>query len=482
MDSYRIKNPNASNSLGDTLITVDEVQLKSYETKPHAVTNKIMRNHGGANLSRIAREKSSGGASSKVDNSYDGIIYPDVEFWQCREFYKSIPRIFNTVEAIVLDIRNRDHHYSPSTKGNDQDKAAHEIGVKAMEDWDKLMRPKKMVSIMIRNLLVCGPHIISTDDWLPLQLSKVIGKRRNSDGLTTDYVKLFKGQPKDIPAKDFAEIGYIEEDREPWAIGKFHSLFTDQYNDIDGNPVHAIAVLHRQSLQDTMRIHHKYASPRVFYNVEGVSKEVLDDDIVPVIQDMRQGDRAAFNATVTPILETVDTSARFHESVINIQKETDIGTGSAKNRLITEPSAMADAKEAGETEDDQILGIMDLVKEFWDTVVIPKVTGLDEGLILWEWGAKDTFRIEFPDYIDKALEKKLISNKKARELLQEHHNWPTIDDDPDIAILDTIPEVPEPSAPGSNKDRMIEKALEASTAALQLDMVKTEKEIMDGKK
>ncbi len=481
MSAHRIVNPYDKNASGSGLINVDDIQLKSFETRPNTESKKQFQ-HGGVNISRAQREAA--GASSKVDSAYDGIIYPDVEFWQCREYYKTIPRIFNTVEAIVLDIRNRDHHYSESTKGNDN-QAGNENGIKAMEDWDKLMKPKKIIAKMIRNLLVCGPHIISTEDWLPLQMSKVIGKRRNTEGKTTKYVKLFNGQPKNIDAEKFTEIGYVEEDREPWAIGKFHSLFTDQYNDIDGNPVHAIAVLHRQALQDTMKIHHKYASPRVFYNVDGVSKEVLDDDIVPVIQDMGQGDRGVFNAKVEPILETVDTSARFHESVVSIQKEVDVGTGSSKNRKITEPSAMADAKEAGEDDDDQILGIMDIVKEFFDTVVIPKVTGLDEGVILWEWGAKDTFRIEFPDYVKLALEHKLISPPKARQLLEENHNWPKISDDANIAILDSLAlAAPEPTAPGpgNDKERLVEKALEASTAALQVDLVKTEERIQENNK
>lgn len=406
-EGYRVKNPYDHNPMGNTIITVSESQLKSFETRPKVTGTVIQTDDKKMEYKNIGDGYYIEKSSTAVSNNYGVETPPPVPFIKCRELYHSIPRVFNSAESLILDIRNRKHHYTKSETGNkkeDVDEATIEAAIKNMEDWDKEFKPRKQIfPPFLRNLLVCGVHIISEKDWLPMQLQKVVGKIRNDDGDTEQYIKLKDGNPEKIDSKGFIEIPYILEDREPWGLGKFHSIFFDDYHDNDGKHALSIGAMHRQSIQDTMRIHHKFASPRVFYNVEGVTKEDLNKDIVPIIESMKPGDRAAFNAVVTPQLETVDTTARFHESVINIQKEVDVGAGSAKNRLITEPSAMADAREATEADDDQILGLMEIIKDFMDMHVIPKVTGLPVGILEFQWGSKGTFRIEMPDYIKEGI-------------------------------------------------------------------------------
>jgi len=357
----------------------------------------------------------------------DGRVVPLVTFQKCHEYYQSSPRVYNTTESFVLDIRNRGFHW-------DGDAA----GIKTMEEWEKTAKPKRMFAKMIRNLMVCGTHLISWKDWMPLQLSTVIAKIRDPGGETKQYIQRINGIEIKLDAEDFIEIGLNELDREPWGMGAFHSLFYDDYFDIDGSDPRPVIELQRQSLQDQGRILHKLAAPRAFYNIEGVDSKVLDNDIIPVLEAMKPGDRAAFNAKIEPVVENLG-STRFPEYSENIKKEVDVGVGSSKNRLITEPSAMADAKEANKDDDDRILGLLDILKEFMDFEVIPRITGLELGKVEFKWGNKDTFRIELPEAIEKAITLKLITVEKAIEMLQQNFKWPKIE-------TKDIPQ-PEPEIP-----------------------------------
>ena len=143
--------------------------------------------------------------------------------------------------------------------------------------------------------------------------------------------------------QDFIEIPYIELDREPWPTGLFDSLMNRDYIDVDGGDPRASLELYRQALQDNMKIHHKYASPRVVYTIPNANKETIDNDIIPLIEQMRAGDRIVVNEEMEIKQETVDGNARFIEHVNKIIDEIDTGLQSSQNRLITEPSAMADA-------------------------------------------------------------------------------------------------------------------------------------------
>jgi len=179
-----------------------------------------------------------------------------------------------------------------------------------------------------------------------------------------------------------------------------------------------------------MRIHHKFASPRVIWTIKGANKETLDNDIIPLMEQMRPGDRIAMNEEVEIVQESVDGNARFIEHVNKIIDEVDSGLQSSANRLITEPSAMADAKEAGQQDDDRVLGIMERIRLFMNFEVIPRITGREIGEILFKWGNKDTFDLEFPEALQMAIDKRVISPEKALIMLEENYHWkiPTDDD------------------------------------------------------
>lgn len=344
-------------------------------------------------------------------------IRPRIEFWKRQQFYLTVGRVQNVTESYVLNLINREWYYDDSSEGK------YEVQVEAMEKWEEEIVISRFIGTMVRNWIINGVHILSPKDWKPLQLQSVRSKSRDKYGNTISYHQIINGVEKTLPASDFLELPYIEFDREPWPVGLYDSLMNSDYLDIDGRDPRASLELYRQALQDNMKIHHKYASPRVIYFADGVSKETLDNDIIPIIEGMVAGDRAAFNAKIEIVQETVDGNARFIEHVNKIIDEIDTGLQSSANRLITEPSAMADAREAGAQDDDRTLGIMERVRWVMNREVIPRITGLQPGEVVFKWGAKDSFTLELPEPIEKALNLNIISREQALIILETQWRW-----------------------------------------------------------
>jgi len=245
-----------------------------------------------------------------------------------------------------------------------------------MEGWEETVNISGLFAKMVRSWIINGVHIISPKDWVPLQMQSIIGKARDDFGATKWYIQQIHGVETRLPAEDFLEIPYIELDREAWPVGMFDALMNVNWLDIDGNDPQSSLALYRQALQDNMKIHHKYASPRVVYTMPSASPDQIDNDLSPMIEAMKPGDRIVINEEVDIKQETVDGNARFIEHVNKIIDEIESGLGSSVNRLITEPSAMADAREAGAQDDDRVMGIMERLRMFMNKEVIPRITGL----------------------------------------------------------------------------------------------------------
>lgn len=372
-------------------------------------------------------------------------IRPRIEFWKRMEYYLTVGRVQNVVESLVLNIQSREHYYDSKEEGEDLEQV-----IELMEAWEEQIRLNRFFGNMVRNWIINGVHIINPTDWLPLQLQSIIGKRRDLEGNTTQYIQYINGREFTLQATDFIEVPYIELDREPWPTGMFDSLMNREYIDVDGGDPRATLELYRQSLQDNMRIHHKFASPRVAWIMKNANKETIDNDIVPLMEQMRPGDRIALNEELEIIQESVDGNARFIEHVNKIIDEVDSGLQSSANRLITEPSAMADAKEAGQQDDDRVLGIMERIRLFMNFEVIPRITGREIGEIQFKWGNKDTFDLEFPDALQMAIDKRVISPEKALIMLEENYHWkiPTDDDVEDkFGVRPVLPTPEEPQGP-----------------------------------
>ena len=145
---------------------------------------------------------------------------------------------------------------------------------------------------------------------------------------------------------------------------------------------------------------------------------------------MKPGDRQIINAEIQMVQETIDGSGRFVEYVQQNVDEIDTGLQSSANRVIAEPSAMADAREAGAQDDDRTLGLMEMIRKFMNREVIPRVTGLKAGLVEFKWGAKDSFDLEFPTPIKEALNHQILTPEKAIIILEDNYGWkiPTDED------------------------------------------------------
>lgn len=384
----------------------------------------------GAKLgSSIKKEQSSSQTSSRnrggLASAQNDRIYPRIEFWKRHEYYLTIGRVQNVTESYVLNIINREWYYDSAEEGRDlEDK------IKLMEDWEEKVVVTNFLGNLVRSWIVDGLHVISPKDWIPLQLQSIRSKKRDKFGKTLFYYQIIDGVEKPIDAAKFIEVPYIDFDREAWPTGMFDSLMNNEYIDVDGRDARASLELYRQALQDNMKIHHKFASPRVIYTAEGVGKQVMDNDVIPLVEGMKAGDRAAINRKIEIVQESVDGNARFIEHVNKIVDEIDTGLQSSANRLITEPSAMADAREANSQDDDRVLGIMEKIRIFMNREVIPRITGLQPGEIEFKWGAKDAFDLELPEPIEKAINLGILTPEKAMVLLEEQYHWkiPTDED------------------------------------------------------
>jgi hypothetical protein len=387
-----------------------------FSSKPHV---KIL-------TAGVATEKGSSKASSKAGNILDNRIYPDIPFHKAKEYYKSIGRVQNVTDSFVWDIVNRGWYYD----GN-------EALVEQMNTWEENMDMSDMLASMVRNWIICGVHIVSPKDWIPLQLGSLVAKRRDEFGNTTQYVQQINGVETYLNASDFLEIPFILLDRESWGIGLFHSLMFDKYIDIDGIDARPTLEYYRQIIQDESKVLHKIGAPRVIYKLPGASPETLDNDIIPLIEGMRPGDRMVINEEMDIVQEVVDGRTRFSDSVQHVIDEVDTGMQSSKNRLIAEPSAMADAKEAGQQDDDRILGIMEKVRMFINREMIPRILGTDAGEIEFKWGSKDTFDLIFPPAIQRAIELGVLNPQQAKEMLVDNFSW-KIPEDTSTPVLPSV--------------------------------------------
>lgn len=358
--------------------------------------------------------------SSQASSTFDGRIMPPIPFKERNEFYATIGRLQNTVDSIVLDVINRDWFY-------DDEKEQFGPQIELMEQWEQNIQFTKWLGKLIRNWILNGVQIISKKDWVPIQMESLIALVRDDYGDNLFYVIMnARHMEVKLPAEDFIWIPYIEHDRQAWPTGMFESLMRE-YEDIDGFIAKPMFKLHRQANQDIMKIHHKYASPRVIYTFPGVDKQVIDDDIAPLIEAMKPGDRLALNVStegeIQLIQETVDGRARFSESIEHVVNEIDAGLQTSRNRLQTKPSAMADAREARSQDDDRVLGIMEMIREFMDTEIIPRITGLSPGNVMFKWGAKDRFDLVFPEPLKDAIQMRIITVDQARRLLEDQYRW-----------------------------------------------------------
>jgi hypothetical protein len=352
-------------------------------------------------------------ATSYVSDFWQPWVRPPVDFIKCLEYYYTIGKVQNTVDSLIGKVLARDWYYYSDIQSD----------IDSMNKWEQDFNGSWLLEEILRNWAICGTTIIGFNDWLPMQLSTVLGVRRNLDGEILYIVQQINGVINYLDYKNFVKEDFIQTDRQAWGRGLFTSLMQG-YTDIDGRPAIPIIENYRQMLADMAKIYHKFASPRVVWTFEGAGKQEIDEHIAPLIGSMVPGDRLALNHKAEITQEVVDFRVHFDKSIDQFNAELEAGLQSSANRVITQPSAMADAKEAGSQDDDKILGIMEKLARFINHVIIPKILGPDaEGRCQFKWGAQDSFELEFPQGLQLALQAGVVSKLEARMILQDGFRW-----------------------------------------------------------
>lgn len=377
---------------------------------------------------------------------------PDVPFIQCYNFIQTIPKLSNSILAEIDNIIGRDWHFAPvegddkekktpedkTTEQQEEDPVAKEY-VNLLNKWEVDFELERLFEYIITDWSACGNNLLGISDWQPVQLSRIWGLERDlKTGKITRYWFIgAQGERIPLDPEKFIHSRYWDMGREPWGLGKFHSLFTNNFTDPDVKKPKPLAAIFRVMVQDSGKIHHKFAMPRIIYGFKDVNKEVFEQDIKPIFQQVAQGGRAAFNKEFTMQQESVDGTARFTESIDLLADEVEAGSGSSVNRVQTKASALADARVADSGTDDRYLGDMDRIRRLMNNEIIPRVIAQSKndlknwknyrGIIEFRWGLKDNFRYD-PSELHQWVVDGVMAIKEVRETIKAsgktlHDDW-----------------------------------------------------------
>lgn len=342
--------------------------------------------------------------SSQVSDFYVPYVVPDFgSFIQSFEYYRTLGKVQNAVDSITANIINREWYF-------ESDKPSR---IRMMEEWEERFDLSRIIEQIVRDWLIFGNSIIGYSDWQPMQMTTLLGIKRDIYGKPEYFVQTVNGKVVDIDAKPFLFTKFIEINRDAWGKPLFCALMSSNYTDLDGNQPVPFLQNYRQMLLDAGRMIHKQASPRSIWAYPDATPESLEKDIKPLMEQMRPGDRMIVNEVPTLVTEQIDVRSKFDNFTELIVNDTEAGLQSSANRLITQPSAMADAREAGAQDDDRVLGIMEKIRRTINKYIIPRIVG-EANVCFFKWGAKDTIELEMPQGLKDAITVGLISIAEGR--------------------------------------------------------------------
>jgi len=195
------------------------------------------------------------------------------------------------------------------------------------------------------------------------------------------------------------------------------------YIDSDGNVTTSALDGDKQIFQDFLKIYHKTASPRSIWSFpEATNPDDFNGDnpksLAAFIKAMKAGDRLATPMKAEIITEGIDPQARFTDGIDKIvDPEVSSGLQSTVNRLINDPSAMADAKEASKAVNDpKSTGIMQDFLEWINFEVIPKVRPQKD--VEFTWGSQDDFEFD-PQLALSLLGAGVIGKSELRKMVED---------------------------------------------------------------
>jgi hypothetical protein len=341
-------------------------------------------------------------SSSQVAGYSQPYVRPEVSFQACYDYYRTIGKVQNAVESYVAEVLSRDWYFEGPQEG-----------VQACEEWEGRFNLSRLIEYVVRDWLVCGNSIIGVSDWQPAQISSIIGMKRSQYGETGQFVQQVNGREVLLDASRFIHTQYIEVNREAWGVGMFHSLMaTYDYGSKRRSLPHL--EIYRRQIQLFYRILERYGSPVTMWFFENVAKAEFDRQ-VGELQALEPGDRRILSKKVEIATETIDGRGNLINATSPvINQEIEAGLQTSANRLITQPSAMADARIGEEKDSARLLGIMEKIRRMMDALVIPRITPHRVG---FRWGKQDNFQFDF-DQLLQAKSAGFVSAEEGRAILK----------------------------------------------------------------
>jgi hypothetical protein len=343
-------------------------------------------------------------------------ITPQIEFAKGYEYYATVPEYQNVVESIIAEILSRDWYFSKAEKGGS------EQGVRDMEAFEEKYNLSRIFEYLVRDWLIVGNSIISVADWQPVQMSSIYSMVRDRFGNTVEFVQRVNGAPDTrIPLKQVIHTRFIELDRQAWGVPYAFALM-NTFTDVDGYTSKAPFDWWRQMMQDSGAIIHRLGWPRELVWFPGMPQSTVDQKIGPDMKAQKPGDILAIGGASMPakpevISDVIDAKSRFEGHHALMKNSLEAGLQSSALRLITEPSAMADAREANAKDDSRILAIMEKIRRFVQELVIPRITS---SKVEFHWGKQDQLNIDATQLAELLKVPKIaasLTTEETRKLL-----------------------------------------------------------------
>jgi hypothetical protein len=364
---------------------------------PWSRTNELYS----ATLSEASAKNSSQVSDYSIFQQY---VRPEVEFKTALEYYRTVGKVQNSVETYVAEILSRDWYFEGP-----------ETAVKQLEAWEEKFNLTRILEYMVRDWLVCGNNVLGISDWQPVQIGSIMGMKRNAYGMAEQFFQSVNGREIELQADKFIHTKFIEINREAWGIGIFHSLMTSfMYNSRKASLPQL--EIYRRKVQLLYRILERYGSPVTIWFFESLGKPQFDKQ-VEELKSLEAGDRRILSKKVEIASETIDARGNLlNATVPDLNADIDAGLQSSSNRLITQPSAMADAREANKKDDAKVLYIAEKIRSVMNTMIIPKVVETGRN-VEFKWGKQDSFEFDFAQMM-QAKTAGLLSPEEGRKILQ----------------------------------------------------------------
>lgn len=339
-------------------------------------------------------------ASSQVSDRFYQYVRPEVDFATCYEYYRTVGKVQNAAESYVSQVLSRDWYFE-----GPQD------AVRQLEKWEDRFNLSRLLEYIVRDWLVCGNSLVGVSDWQPVQITSIVGVKRNQYGIAEQYLQRVNGREVLLDSSKFIHTQYIELNREAWGVGMFHSLLTTfDYGRKKSLPQLEI---YRRQIQLFHRVLERYGSPVTVWFFDNITKAEFDSQ-VEELRALEAGDRRILNKKVEIVTETIDGRGNLINATSPmINQEIEAGLQTSANRLITQPSAMADAREANAKDSARLLSIEERIRRVMNTLIIPRLTSSQ---VEFKWGKQDSYEFNF-DQLLQAKNAGFISVEEGRRIL-----------------------------------------------------------------